>query len=638
MKSTQREQWQVGFCCNYKDIAEGRSSLAWNEAARHLSAPIRCKPKKRATVCGPQSRHVGASAANEIAAQDPMAIIETTMIKSEMLDLRKGGNLSASLLRRLDMAANNQYQAYNDLIADLSRGRERDIDWWACRPASRNNHTSDLYGQCIQLALIRQLLDESYHLTVMVDSEPLAQVLQQESGKNIKIVRERHTAPWFTQLKRRLRDMLGTLFHCVSAAVASRLTRSMARRLPAQPLTILNTFFMPDGISEGRFKNPDYPGLLEALSPEERAVCYFLPTFYRQRQYVATFRAMRKAEANFLFREDYLTLSDFIFALGHWVRAGKLKGKKVHFAGFEVGLLVDADIQAGRFSSTAVTALLSYRFLRSLADRNIRVRYILDWYEGMDLNHCAAAAINWHQPGIDLTGYRSAGSFFYMSATPAAHEAAMDVMPRTIAAVGARSAQAMQAICPPAKFVTGPGFRYRGIKSMHRKPEPGGSVLIALPMFLPLACDALTTLAGAQKETQAAHWWIKCHPGLPEHDIKAAMGTAIPAQFTFVDGNFYDWLPRATVVAGMGSSTLIEAVALGIPALCLTSGNSPTEIPLPSWVGPELHCVAYGAQEAAEALDKFLNTGRSVDTAQLQADLLSPATPAAIRQLLKLQS
>src|SRR4051812_30716452 len=76
-----------------------------------------------------------------------------------VLDLRPGGSVPAALLRRLDEITVRDIAVFNDMIAALSRGRERDIDWWVCRPVTRNNHISTLPARCMQLTLIRELAD-----------------------------------------------------------------------------------------------------------------------------------------------------------------------------------------------------------------------------------------------------------------------------------------------------------------------------------------------------------------------------------------------------------------------------------------------------------------------------------------------
>jgi len=560
--------------------------------------------------------------------------------EEEALDFRQGGHLAAHMLRRLDEIAAREYAAFNGLVARLSRGRERNIDWWVCRPATRNNHSSALYTQCMQLALVRQLLDEGRRLVVTVDSPEMARVLRRGSGRQVKVVLAGRGRTRLRRFHRMIRDIVSSIFHCGSAAVASRLTRRSATPPPAEPINLLGTFFMNESLANGKFRDLDYPGLMEMLSERECAHLYYLPIFYRQRHYLSTFGALRTGPANFLFREDYLGLRDYAFAFGHWRRAAALLGAIAQFADFEIGPIIDADLRAGRFAWSVVASLLLYRFIVALPRHGVRVRHFVDFYEGLDLNHAIAAAVNWHDAEIKLVGFRSVGSLFYMSATPVPHELEAGVVPHTMAVVGARNADAIQAICPTLCVVTGPGFRYRRTSTMQREIAGAGkSVLLALPMWLDLACQVITTVDAARRLIThgPTQWQVKCHPGLPATEVLAALEGGLPQDFLLVDGDFYRWLARADVVISVASSTLVEAVALGIPTVCIASGNAPTEIPVPAWVDLRLQRVVYSAAEAAAAITaSFSEPPTDIDCIALRQALLSPADECSVRRMLGL--
>jgi hypothetical protein len=559
-------------------------------------------------------------------------------VEEEALDLRRGGTLPAPLLRRLDELAAREATAFNQLLADLSRGRERNIDWWVSRPATRNNHISAFYEQCIQLALVRQLLDEGRRVVVTVDAPEMAETLRHGGDPRLRVVLTGKWRTWLRRLRQALWDIASSVLHCAGAALAARLTRPYARPLPAGPLIVIDMFVLRDAIVEDEFRDRYYPGLLDMMAAEDRARTCYLPVFYRQRHYLSTFRALRKGRANFIFREDHLGFGDYAFAFGHWLRVGGLLGSQGHFAGFEVGALVDADLRSGRFAAIVVRSLLAYRFLLAARRRGIRIRSILDWYEGLDFNHAIAAAVNWHWPEVQLIGFRSVGSAFYMSAIPAPHEVAAGVVPQTLAVVGTRNAEDIRAACPALRVVTGTGFRYRQFHAMRRQRQDSGkAVLLALPLSPALARDAIATLASARRLMTGApaHWWIKCHPALPQAELLAALDGGLPEGLRFVEGDFHDWLVRADVVAGVASSTLTEAVALGIPAICLAAGNAPTEIPVPSWVDRRLSYVAYDARETAEAIAAAISgPAFAVDCAALQEALLSPEAMDLIQRLL----
>jgi hypothetical protein len=89
-------------------------------------------------------------------------------------------------------------------------------------------------------------------------------------------------------------------------------------------------------------------------------------------------------------------------------------------------------------------------------------------------------------------------------------------------------------------------------------------------------------------------------------------------------------------VVGIGSSALMEAVALGIPTLCLAIGNQPTESPVPDWVDHNLSRVVYDAHEAAEAMDQMMSATVLPDRDYLHTAMLGTADDLSTRRLLGL--
>jgi hypothetical protein len=556
------------------------------------------------------------------------------------LDLRHSGTLPADLLRRLNAIMVRDFSAFNQLIASLSRGRERNIDWWVCRPATRNNHVSHLYAQCMQIKLIRELLDEGLRVVVRVDSPEMAATLRQVALETLTVI---FTGGWKTRLRRVTKATLNiasSCFHCLASALAAWITRGNEDAINALPLTLINTFVSRSGIVNGEFDDRYYPGLFESLSELERQTIRYVPVFYKIRKYISTFRALREGRARFLFYEDYLGLRDYAFAFGHWWRSRRLSGVKASYAGFEVGPLVDADITGGRFASIVVRALLAYRFHIGSSQRKLRIKRVLDWYEGLDFNHAIAASINWHCPQTELIGFRSAGSLYYISCTPAPHEVRSDVLPRELAVVGTGLAKDIQALCPALHILPAPGLRYLGLSTLQRQPAATDFVLLlALPLSLKLSSDAIVILAEARRQLPnfVHRWLVKNHPALPQSEILAALGGLLPAGFEFVHGDFYTWLARVNLVAGVDSSALMESVALGVPTICLATGNAPTEMPVPSWVDRSLSRVAYNSLEAAEAIKEMLSEASPpVDRARLHEMMLGVPDVRMMRDLIGL--
>jgi hypothetical protein len=556
-----------------------------------------------------------------------------------LLDLRRGGRLPAGLLRRLDEIMVRDVAIFNDTIAHLSLGREHDVDWWMCRPTTRNNHVSILHARCMQLTLIRELAHAGTRVHVLLDCPVMANVLRRSSLPNLTIHLNGTMRNRLRRLTTQITGILASVFHCSAAAFAAWQTRKPDPALPGTPLTVINTFVSIQSVRGGQYHDGYFPEMIDSLEIEKRGSCRYLPVFYRMRNYPKAFRILRENPITFLFYEDHLDMSDYLFAFGVWWRLGKFRRIQAHYAGFEVGPLFELDLQTGRFASIVVRALLAHRFHLRARERGIHIRTVLDWYEGLDYNHAVASAVQWYNPDTSITGFRSAGSLYYMSCTPAPHEVVAGVTPRRMAVVGTRQAREIKNLCPQLNVIDAPGLRYRALSTLKREPVEGGGILLALPLSAPLAADNVRTMVEARAliANPPRHWWIKSHPVLPESEVIRLLGGKLPEGMEFVRGDFYAWLRRVDLVLGTSSSALMESIARGVATICIASGNVPTENPIPSWISPDLGRVTYGAQETAQAISEMIKTAIcDQELHQIQEGMLGVVTDASVRQLLEI--
>ena len=552
------------------------------------------------------------------------------------LDFRDGGALPPDLLRRLDALADRDRDNFNRLIGELSHCRERDIDWWVSNPASRNVHISCLFRQCMQLALVRALLDEGNALRVLVSQPELAGVLRQ-AGDRVTVVETGRFHARLKQARMHGWNVASSVFHTGSAVVAAKLTRHLRRPRRAGPIRLVDCYVTKDSFDRGVFRDRHFPGLMSVLSDEEREEVYYNPIVYRLRHYLGCFRAMRRDPGNFLVREDFLRWADYRFAFGHWWRIRRLAGRQAEFAGFAIGPLVDRDLRNGRFAQSAVLALLLYRFFRHAGERGLRLSHVLTWYEGRDIDHAIAAAINWTGLPVDVAGFRPLASRFYLSVSPVRHEVQAGVVPRRMAVVGTRFRTEIAAVDRTLETSVAPGLRQSQLPLLPRHREEGApAVLVLLPLAREMVSRVRQLVVPTETEARdGVRWWIKRHPEMPKAEFETEFGTDLPPGFSFIEGNFQDWLSRASLVAGTATSTLIDAVGTGTPALCLAAGNEPTENPIPPWVDARLWRTCYSLEETRACVQEMLGRGETpVDLDQLQEDLFSPGRPERMGALL----
>ena len=310
----------------------------------------------------------------------------------------------------------------------------------------------------------------------------------------------------------------------------------------------------------------------------------------------------------------------------------------MRFARFDIGPLVDADLQAGRFANSALQALLIYRFWCKAGSRGVIVSRLVDWHEGHDVDHATAAAINWHSHSPDLVAFRPIVSPSYLSVTPTRHEISCGVVPLVWGVVGTLAQNEMRKAFPEISVLPAPGLRHRRFAKPHGAMKSDGRpvILVLASIESELARRLQAALAAAMDAPDSGGyiWWIKRHPGMPEREAEAIFG-APGSSVRYIEGDFYDWLKRADIVVGLGTNTLIEAIAFGTPTICVAGGNQPTEVPLSDVGTSAWWRIAYDPAEFASLLPEALGAARDgLRSSDLREELLGPFDPAVLRDLL----
>jgi hypothetical protein len=536
------------------------------------------------------------------------------------LDFTSHGALLPELCRRLDEIAAEKRQAYNDLIDNLGNGRLHDIDWWVSLPASRNTHAGKLFGRCMQLALARELANEGHAVWVHTDDAAQAAALRR-SGFSVTFVSG--ASPW----RAFIHDVLGTLFHVIFSAWYSRTTRRLARPIP-EGAGLLEVYVQRDSFKDGAFNDRYYPGFYESLNVLDRTKLFYFPIFYRIRNYRELFLQMRRSPQNFLLREDFLSWRDYVFAFSHWWRAGRLKGMRANFCGFEIGEMLDAELDAGRFTNAVMQALLAYRFWLYRAPKT--TLSLVDWYEGHGIDHATAAGIRWHGSRDCLIAMRGIAPESYLSTTPTAGEVRAKTVSTRWAVIGAEKRRTMSECFPQLTIGPAPGMRHLSLRSIVRNRSGHGPQRVLI--LLSIESDLAKLVARVLSETDCkARWLVKRHPGMPRAEAEALF-TAIAANVTFVEGDFAQLLAEVDVVAGLGTNTLIEASTIGIPVICISGGNLPTEL-LFGPTAPVWWRVVYDGSGLSAALAEARDIP-DVVSGELQEAYLGPFDPGILRQLL----
>ncbi|MCK5687579.1 hypothetical protein KAJ27_25820, partial [bacterium] len=407
-------------------------------------------------------------------------------------------------------------QSFTTFIGTLATEFGTQLDWWVSGVASRNEMLSPLFHYFVSIRLYKQLMLSGVDVElVRVDSKAFAAVLQGLSfgesqpkieyicpqNKNIRKIREAF-APFRTMVR------------CLGEWLTVRMSKGRSGTnacLPEGIITLIDTFVIPGNVEKERY----YPGLWEQLSPTQKKRTWFVPTIHRFRL-KALFSAattLRQLKTNYLFKEDYLHLSDILSACLHYWRVRRLYVKDSVYEGVDYRPVLDEEFCSPNYFYGAVRALLNYRFVMRLRQAEVRVGRVIDWCENHAVDRGWNAGFNHYYPTATSIGYQGFHVPF-QSLCITKYEYAAGVTPREIAVMGTGYVEERKKYCKELPIQVAPAFRYTGLWQT-QKQCVRDRVVVALPIDKVTSGFLVNLIEGVAGHFPNVLFLIKAHPAMP---------------------------------------------------------------------------------------------------------------------------
>ena len=534
------------------------------------------------------------------------------------LDLSKNGHLSLTHLKLLNTIADEIKSSYMEMINQVGRGNEQNIDWWVSEIASRNTYTSRLYNDCCLLIFIKEVLKQEPGINeIIVGSLPLQKVLLQYVRKVYPDMRVNCKARWQNKIKfityPVLRYFYSILLLVTRYLVGRYTIRHLAERLPPD-CTLVDTFVFDHSFNGGVFHDRYYPGFLNYLSREDEQSVYYNPTILASyRNTISVFLSMSRSRQRFLPKEAFLKPSDYSFAFGYPFRAIKLHPKPTYWEGLDITLLLRSIWYDHLTSFSSMEGLLKYRFARRLREAGVSLRLVIDWFENQIIDKGANAGFRKFYPEVPIIGYCVNCSKYYLCMShPTSEEYKAGVLPNVLAVCGKGFIYQRKVFCPELEVITTPAFRHAGVwKEASTRPDPNHTtVLIALSLLVEECIISLRACIDAVMLglPPNVRFWVKPHPAAKSIEkLMVQDGITLPSNFTVIDGDFREWAEKADIIVGNESSTVLEALARGIPVIVIGNTSGITMHCVPDAVPLGLWQLCYTPSELAGAIKFFIN-------------------------------
>jgi hypothetical protein len=567
------------------------------------------------------------------------------------LDLSYEGKLNSEITVLFNNIAKQLRGPFTQMVSELSETIKGNIDWWVEGPASRNTLVSPFYHYYCAFHLIDELINKNYAISeIIVDSFAFEKILKQyfyTNGISIPIKnKDKRLKSYFKQLIIPFVKIPLELYRHIYQYRCAQKTSHLQKPIPNKPLTLIDVFVFPGYISKDRY----YNGLWENLNSNQRETTFFVPTFVGipRRKILLAHEELRTDDRNFLIKDDYLKISDLLFATGHYFRLFKIKIIQARVFGIDISSLVKEELRSMQGYSGAVKGLLNYRFVKRIKEQKIKLRLVIDWFENQIVDKGWNAGFIKYYSDITIIGYRGyIPSLQYLCSYPSKIENSSGILPSQIAVVGNGFINSTKEFAPSLKVEVSPAFRFQNVWN-ERTAKPDTSyytIFVALPIMSKESFNILKLVKECLKMTDPNNlrFWIKPHPTMSEETLKKGLSGKWPEEFILIEGPSSDYISSSDIMISGMSSICLETIALGIPVIVvenlqgLSFNSIPEEIPQDLW----RPCRTY--DDIENAIEYYRNrsdgeiNGHKEIGLQIREDYFEPVTREGVLKLLDIE-
>lgn len=505
---------------------------------------------------------------------------------------------------------------YNDLVESVSADHVNNIHWIVGSVASRNKYQSPLFYRCCQLVLIQKILERKEEISeVTLSDRPMVILLKKEFNDQFRVTCSENYISRIWRILRPLRQIIIAFFFLVFRYLG----RSSNGRIASKnkPLILIDTFVLNNkvgdegSITNGKYKDRYYPGLMDNLTEEQKNNVLFLPTIVGFKNPISIFKKIRSSEFPFLLHDDYLRFSDYLFAMIHPFKAIKLKINNSVFSGVDMRSVIEQENRRNCSDFISILGLLYYRFPLRLKEDGVKVKILIEWYENQVMDRGMITGFHKFMPETTIAGYQgyiiSKGLHLYTQ--PNRTEFIGGAVPDFVCVTGKGLVNNIYEFCKNANVVVAPGFRFQKLwrerKSYPRKDT--FTILIGLPIGLN-DCKEILELFISENEllnNELLTFQIKPHPTWSPELIKSLLPPGKLNGFDFVLGDFHDALEKVNLVVSNASSVALESIAKGTPVLIISPSTGILQNPIPDNVSKECWRICSTAEDIKNQIYYF---------------------------------
>lgn len=512
-------------------------------------------------------------------------------------------------------------------VDELNRHHGNSIDWWVGSVASRDIYSSNLFQYCCYLEVLKRLLiqGDQKPALVFVESVGLAKTMKRWAAINNIGVDMLHCGwMWPPCIKHYSR-----IFFIWAGFIITQVVRSSAalisgrrygmKNFRERSSTVVDTFVHDQCLDDtGNFRDRYYPYLYEFFEKHGVHVIVHPVLFgFSWWNYFSVYNRMRRSKTCFILQEDFLQLSDYLYAFGYPVRAFMTKITSIPFLDNEMSDILNEENRTQIYTS-ALQAILIYRLFLRLGEAGMRFRVIIDWYENQNIDKALIAGARRAFPATKVLGsqmfIQSPNSLnLFPSQSEVDAKITPDILLETSQYQCARAQMFTKDIPAIPAAALRNAYFFEDCCGMACGPsQQGNAILVLMPSVIGEAIELLHVLKdGLNQMPEDVHILLKGHPDYDSKELIDLFGKGNwPSRFKLFQEELVCALSSATVVISSNTSSMVEAAAKGIPVV-VVGRQSALNHNMLSNLNMDIMTECFSTGEVVDAVTKYLNMALS---------------------------
>jgi hypothetical protein len=483
------------------------------------------------------------------------------------------------------------------------------LDWWFQSLSARNNFASPLFHHFICFNICKRLsTTETFPQKCVTDSNELYRglIYLKKIGMwkgNCLHTRKRNL---FSRIAKRLKVLLIASVHFFVPFVIIRCVHLGKKKNLEKPITLIDTFMMPGQEEKNRY----YQGVTDQLTDLESKEIRFVPTFfgYSLRDYLSSITLLSKNRNKFLFREDFLQLSDYIVSLFHSIRVLFLPFPSLKTHVFDLGAQIKEELGLFGGFENAALGFLNAAFAKRLRLSNIKIKACIDWNENQGQDRGWNYGFNKFHPTAKTIGYAPYSiSQWHLSISPLAVERSFGVLPKTFRVPSDYMIPVFKTNDPKTEVKTTGAFRFEKVRRQTTPKKRIPRILIPLPMDEHFAIEIYKQVHLLFSSIKFTSFVLvfKEHPAFRSIELdEIKINRPEEINEIWSNENLGDEMMKCDAVISSWTSSLLEACWSDIPVAIICTPDGLFHNPIPK----EVNFVKVTCLDTPESLNSFLIT------------------------------